>query len=85
MKKLKTTLSDAHLDASDDTSLNWSDFTTKIARKAILIGVVLVAMNQFTGVVAMLSYTGYIFEEAGSDMSPNRAAVGKYIYSIQLH
>lgn len=32
-------------------------------------------MNQFTGVVAMLSYTAYVFDEAGSNLSPNMSAI----------
>lgn len=75
INKLKTTLADVQPESGNERSFNWSDFTTKIAQKAIIIGVVLVVMNQFTGVVAMLSYTAYIFEEAGSSLSPNMSAL----------
>lgn len=62
-------------DLGQSNSLKWSDFTTTIARKAIIIGVVLVSMNQLTGVAAILAYTAYVFREAGSNLSPNLSAI----------
>lgn len=46
-----------------------------IARKALLIGLGLVALNQFCGIFAMLNYTATIFAEAGTDLTPNMAAI----------
>lgn len=47
------------------SSLNWSDLTRAPGRKAITIGIVLAALNQFCGCFAMLNYTANIFKEAG--------------------
>lgn len=48
-------------------SLTWSDLTRAPGRKAITIGIVLAALNQFCGCFAMLNYTANIFKEAGSN------------------
>uniref|UniRef100_T1GSI0 Major facilitator superfamily (MFS) profile domain-containing protein n=1 Tax=Megaselia scalaris TaxID=36166 RepID=T1GSI0_MEGSC len=41
----------------------------------MLIGLVLMALNQFCGCFAMINYTGTIFEQAGSSLSPNMSAI----------
>lgn len=73
MNKLKTALGSAGTTRS--TKLKWSDFTAREARKAMIIGIVLVALNQFCGCFAMLNYTASIFKESGSSMSPNMSAI----------
>lgn len=45
------------------------------ARKAFLIGVVLVALNQLNGSFTMLNYTATIFKESGSNLTPNMSAI----------
>lgn len=60
---------------NEKTALNLSDFKSKSARRAMAIGVVLVALNQFCGCFAMLNYTATIFKESGSNMSPNMSAI----------
>ncbi|XP_031619027.1 facilitated trehalose transporter Tret1-like [Contarinia nasturtii] len=62
-------------DMKTESSLTWSDLTTHTARKAITIGVVLAALNQFCGCFAMFNYTSYVFEEAGSNFTPNESAI----------
>lgn len=79
--KLKSTINDGEMQKSDEKSFEWSDFKTKTVRKAMTIGVVLVALNQFSGVVAMLNYTANIFEEAGSNLSPTN----QYSYCAKRH
>lgn len=69
--KLKSALNETHNETTSRNSLRWSDFTASPAPKAFIIGIVLVALNQFSGVAPMLSYTANIFEEAGSSLSPN--------------
>lgn len=44
------------------------------AKKGILIGVVLISVNQLSGLFAFLNYTADIFVEAGSSFSPNVSA-----------
>jgi SP family facilitated glucose transporter-like MFS transporter 8 len=51
-------------------------------RRALIVGVVLVANLQFCGIFAILSYTVNIFRAAGSDLSPNAATI--LIGSLQL-
>lgn len=60
---------------AEDTSITWSDFSTKSARKAMLIGIVLIWLNQFCGCFAMLNYTANIFAESGSNLTPNMSAI----------
>lgn len=45
------------------------------AKKALLIGIVLVWLNQFCGCFAMLTYTAKIFENAGSNLTANMSAI----------
>jgi MFS transporter, sugar porter (SP) family len=44
-------------------------------RRALIIGIVLAANLQFCGIFAILSYTVNIFQEAGSDLSPNVSTI----------
>jgi SP family facilitated glucose transporter-like MFS transporter 8 len=61
-------------------------------RRALIVGVVLAANLQFSGVFAVLSYTVNIFREAGSDMSPNASTIligalqlaGSYVSSLLM-
>lgn len=62
--------------------LKMSDFKSKAARKALIIGVMLAALNQFCGCFAMLNYTASIFKESGSNLEPNMSAI--VVGAIQL-
>lgn len=73
--KLKSTVNDGEMKKSNENTFEWSDLKKKTVQKAMTIGIVLVALNQFSGVVAMLNYTATIFQEAGSNMSPNMSAM----------
>ncbi|XP_055302945.1 facilitated trehalose transporter Tret1-like [Sitodiplosis mosellana] len=76
MDKLKNALGNTNKDGSSGKTSSWTDFITeRLARKAITIGIVLAALNQFCGCFAMLNYTASIFEEAGSNMTPNMSAI----------
>ena len=55
--------------------LNFSLTGSSAAKKGILIGVVLISVNQLSGLFAFLNYTADIFIEAGSTFSPNTSAV----------
>lgn len=48
---------------------------TPVARKAMLIGITLVSLNQLCGCFAMLNYTATIFQKSGSSLTPNMAAI----------
>lgn len=75
MNKLRITLADIHSERTEEKTLHWSDFNTKIARKTLLIGIVLTANNQFSGLPALLSYSAFIFKESGSNLSPNESTI----------
>lgn len=63
---MKGIINDLHT-KSTENSFDWSELKTVIAQKALLIGLVLMILYQFSGVVAMMSYTANIFKEAGSN------------------
>lgn len=48
---------------------------SKSVRKAIIYGILLVALNQGCGGFAMITFTGSIFKEAGSTLSPNASSI----------
>lgn len=75
IEKLKRTVNELNTERSENSSLKWSDFKTIQTRKAFIIGIVLVALNQFSGVAPMLNYTAHIFQESGSTLSPNDSAI----------
>ncbi|XP_035795544.1 facilitated trehalose transporter Tret1-like [Anopheles albimanus] len=55
--------------------ISLADFASPSARKALLIGLVLVSLNQLSGCFALINYTAQIFADAGSDLDPNMAAI----------
>ncbi|KAL9706868.1 hypothetical protein quinque_010386 [Culex quinquefasciatus] len=67
--------------AAED-KLSWQDLVTPHARKAFLIGICLMAFNQFSGCFAMLNYTANVFAESGSSLSANMSAI--VIGTIQM-
>lgn len=73
--RLKAIINDLHTESSEN-SFDWSELKSPIAQKALTIGIVLVALNQFSGVAGMLSYTSTIMQEAGSSLSPNNSSIG---------
>lgn len=46
-----------------------------VPRKALFIGIVLITLNEFSGVFPMIHYTATIFEESGSNLTPNVSAI----------
>lgn len=75
INKLRITLDDLETESTSKESFKWSDVSTGIGRKALLMGIVLVGINVFSGVFAMTTYTANIFEETGSNLSPNISAI----------
>lgn len=62
-------------DLNNRESCKCSDIATGIGRKALFIGIVLVAITVFSGIFAMGTYTSYIFKATGSNMTPNMSAI----------
>ncbi|CAO1413721.1 unnamed protein product [Diamesa hyperborea] len=59
----------------ESNKVTMADFATKSAKKAIIYGIVLMALNQFCGCFAMLNFTVSIFKESGSNLSPNLSSI----------
>lgn len=56
-------------------SLRLSHFTTKTARKAFAIGIVLVILSTCTGSSTIFMYATLVFKETGSSLSPNVSTI----------
>lgn len=54
MTKLKVTVGSRKSEKCDDNELKWSDLATNPGKKAMIIGIVLAALNQLCGCFAML-------------------------------
>lgn len=78
MSKLQSNLADVE----KEKSFKFSDLTTQTARMAIMIGVVLSALNQLCGCFAMLNYTANVFKAAGSNLTPNESAIVVGVISL---
>lgn len=78
MRRLKC-ICNAESEKQESKSVTWSDFKTVEARKAFMIGVVLVVLNQFSGLMAVLTYSDSIIKEAGITVS---TAISAIIVSI---
>lgn len=75
VEKLRTSIEGPKTDKLKDSSFDWSNLLSGTGRKAMIIGIVLAAINQLCGCFAMLNYTASIFRESGSAMSPNTSAI----------
>ncbi|XP_055594226.1 facilitated trehalose transporter Tret1-like [Uranotaenia lowii] len=75
MTKLMSQIVIRGKDSNDEASIKLADFAPFSVKKAIIIGMVLVALNQLTGCFALINYTAQIFADAGSDLDPNVAAI----------
>lgn len=74
IERLRKTLNNNEQKKSNQSSFQWSDFLRNPGRKALIIGIVLAALNHITGSYALLMYTATIFEASGSIISPNQVA-----------
>ncbi|XP_037040478.1 facilitated trehalose transporter Tret1-like isoform X2 [Bradysia coprophila] len=80
MERLKQAVGEA--DGNVNTSrLRISDVTTKPGSRAMLIAIVLVLLNQGSGVFTLMNYSAEIFQESGSFLSENLSSV--IVQSIQ--
>ncbi|XP_058819314.1 facilitated trehalose transporter Tret1-like [Topomyia yanbarensis] len=62
-------------DSNVDSSIKWADFAPFSTKKAIIIGMVLVALNQLSGCFALINYTAQIFADASTGLDPNISAI----------
>lgn len=61
--------------SSDQHRLTWKDFCSKDARKGLGIGIFLMVLNQFSGALAIITYSANVFQESGSDLTPNVSSI----------
>lgn len=73
MDKLRNTV--GYSDESEKSSFNWSDLFINPGRWAFIMAIGLGVLYELCGVVAMLNYTGIIFQETGSNLSPDVSAI----------
>lgn len=75
--KMKSILanSDQTMKNNNWRTIEWSNFTTKPALKAILIGLVLVILNTSNGVIPIMTYITYLFKDIGSNLSANESGI----------
>lgn len=66
----------------NSTKFSFKDLNSKHARKALIYGIFLMALNQLCGCFAMLNFTATIFIESGSTLSPNISSI--IVGSIQV-
>lgn len=70
--KLKSALGNSE---NVNNNNDWTPETTTIARRALITGIVLVVLYIYSGVTPMTFYTATIFQETGSNLSPNMSAI----------
>ncbi|XP_061391180.1 facilitated trehalose transporter Tret1 [Musca vetustissima] len=64
-----------HTMEKSETNASLRDFAEPKARKALWIGIALMAINQLCGCFVMLNYTATIFKNSGSTLPPNQSAI----------
>lgn len=74
-KLTQLTLQDESKPLNEDNKITLADFKCRSVQKGILIGIVLVAMNQFSGCFALINFTAQIFEEAKTGLDPYLSAI----------
>lgn len=75
INRLKCICDETKRQADGKNTLNLKNLTTAPGRRAMTIGIVLIALNQCCGCFAMLNYAANIFKEAGTEMPANVAAI----------
>uniref|UniRef100_A0A182JVW4 Major facilitator superfamily (MFS) profile domain-containing protein n=1 Tax=Anopheles christyi TaxID=43041 RepID=A0A182JVW4_9DIPT len=60
---------------STQSPICWADFTTSEAKRGLFIGVFVMALNQFSGIFAILTYAGTILQMSGTGIDPNVALI----------
>uniref|UniRef100_A0A182MN01 Major facilitator superfamily (MFS) profile domain-containing protein n=1 Tax=Anopheles culicifacies TaxID=139723 RepID=A0A182MN01_9DIPT len=63
------------LTESTQSRICLADFKTPEAKRGLFIGVFVMALNQFSGIFAILTYAGTIFQMSGTGIDPNVALV----------
>lgn len=58
-----------------DEDNEWTPEKIAIARKAVIIAIVLVLLYIYSGLMPMFAYVSTIFEDTGSNLEPNMSAI----------
>lgn len=81
IKRLKSMCNDASAKEASN-KMSWSDFKAPEARKALMIGTVLMILAQLSGVYAMVTYADIIIKEAGTSLSPSSSVIAVSIVQV---
>lgn len=73
MSKLTSSLYE--MDKIDGKSFDWSDLLENPGRKALIIGIVLSSLSSLSGIGAILTYAGTIFDAAGSSIPTSKSVI----------
>lgn len=82
LAKIKDAAADGEIEANHVGPLQWADFKTKHARKALQIGTVLVLLNTCSGVTFVIYYSTMAFYRAGLDGTNETSTL--CVYSTML-
>lgn len=75
-KQSRSTIFVRHLESTLNIDFKFSSQVTKAAKKSIIIGIVIVASEQFSGSYAIVFYLSSVFESSGaSSISPDVATI----------
>ncbi|KAG4076487.1 hypothetical protein HA402_014451 [Bradysia odoriphaga] len=75
MENIKSGMTQAQTEIANKSPAKLSDFLTNPGRKAMIIGIVLAALNQLSGAFVLIAYAGTVFQKSGSALSPNDSAL----------
>lgn len=75
INKLKSSLGNSNTTKGTSSQPSWADATSGIVLKTMIIGTVLVVLNTCNGTIAISGYMSNMFEDTGSNMSPNMSAI----------
>lgn len=75
MKKDMAQLIAQAANRGDSSGLTRSDFGPFYVKKALMIGLVLVTLNQLSGCFALIQYAAQVFADAGSEMDSKISSI----------
>lgn len=72
---MKSSLGSLNATIETSSKSSWSDVTSGIVFRSMIISIVLIVLNTCNGTIAISGYVSNMFEDTGSNMSPNMSAI----------
>lgn len=72
---MKSSLGSFNTTIETSSKSSWSDVTSGLVSKTMIISIVLIVLNTCNGTIAISGYVSNMFEDTGSNMSPNMSAI----------